>query len=214
MDLLRVPVGIYSTNSYVLLCSSGFSVLVDPGDEPGTLLSAIAGTRVAFILLTHGHPDHSGALAELHHATGAPVAVHDADAAQLPLSPDRLLEDGQVLRFGRCRLKVHHLPGHTPGSVGLQLSGRRWLVGDAVFPGGPGHTDSPAAFATLIQALQRRIFSLPGRTQLFPGHGLSTMVGQERGAFQAFMRRGWAEGTCGDTLWETGPAASAPVALD
>ena len=125
-------------------------MLVDPGDEPGTLLSAIAGTRVAFILLTHGHPDHSGALAELHQATGAPVAVHGADAAQLPLSPDRLLEDGQVLHLGRCRLKVHHLPGHTPGSVGLQLSGRRWLVGDSVFPGGPGHTDSPAAFATLI----------------------------------------------------------------
>jgi glyoxylase-like metal-dependent hydrolase (beta-lactamase superfamily II) len=207
MDLLRVPVGAYQTNSYVLLCHAGYSLLVDPGDESGTLLAAIAGTTLTALLLTHGHPDHTGALTELRRVTGAPVAVHAADTAMLPITPDWILEDGQAVTVGPCQLQVHHLPGHTPGSIGLHLGGQRWLVGDAVFPGGPGHTDSPQAFATLMRTLQQRIFSLPDATELYPGHGLGTTVGRERAAFQRFVAQGWPEGTCGDVAWSVEPAS-------
>jgi hydroxyacylglutathione hydrolase len=207
MEILRLPVGRYQTNSYVLVCGTRSSLLVDPGSEPGTLLSAVSGTEVAAILLTHGHSDHTGALVELRQATGAPVGVHPADAHLLPLKADFELYHGQVVRFGRCLVQVHHLPGHTAGSVGLQVSGHRWLVGDAVFPGGPGHTDSPAGFAQLIDTLWQRIFTLPRRTLLLPGHGEPTSVGREREPFHSFLRRGWAEGSYGDVRWDTKPAA-------
>jgi glyoxylase-like metal-dependent hydrolase (beta-lactamase superfamily II) len=201
-------VGRYQTNSYVLLCSNSRSLLVDPGAEPATLLSAIAGTQLAAILLTHGHRDHTAALLELRKATGAPIGVHRADAELVPLSADMELLDGQILRFGRCRLRVHHLPGHTPGSVGLQLSRHRWLVGDTIFPNGPGHTGSPAEFAQLMQTLWQRIFVLPRRTLLLPGHGDPTTVGREYESFHTFLRKGWAEDAYGDVRWDTKPGAA------
>ncbi len=205
MDILRLPVGEYQTSCYVLFCGETGTLLVDPGADAGTLLSAIAGTRLAAILLTHGHPDHSAALAEVRQATGAPIGVHNADAGLLPVPPDFELRDGQVVRFGRCRVRVHHLPGHTPGSVGLELDGQRWLVGDAIFPGGPGHTDSPADLQQLMRTLRERIFVLADETQLLPGHGDATTVGREREPFHAFLRQGWAEGACGDVRWDTKP---------
>jgi glyoxylase-like metal-dependent hydrolase (beta-lactamase superfamily II) len=209
MEILRLPVGRFDTNSYALLCSTPHSLLVDPGGEPGALLRAVSGTELTAILLTHGHADHTEALVELTHATGAPVGVHPADAHLLPVRADFELHDGQIVRCGPCRLRVHHLPGHTAGSVGLQVSGHRWLVGDTVFPGGPGHTDSPADFAQLMDTLWQRIFALPRRTRLLPGHGEATSVGREHQAFHTFLRKGWAEGAYGDIRWDTRPVAPA-----
>lgn len=206
VDLLRIPVGVYQTNSYILYCGKTHTLLVDPGGDIGTLLTGIAGTYLVAILLTHGHPDHVGALAELRRATQAPLGVHPADASLLPLRPDFELYDGQAVPFGCCSAQVHHLPGHTPGSVGLQLSNRCWLVGDTIFPGGPGHTDSPADFARLVQTLRQSIFVLPENTLLLPGHGEATTVGREHGPFDAFLKQGWAEYAYGDVRWDTEPS--------
>ncbi len=205
VELVRIPVGVYQTNSYVLYCGTTHALLVDPGDDIGTLLMAISGTQLVAILLTHGHSDHVGALVELRRATQAPFGVHPSDASSLPLSPDFELYDGQVVPFGRCRVQVHHLPGHTPGSVGFQLSNNRWIVGDAIFPGGPGHTDSPADFALLVQTLWQRVFVLPKHTLLLPGHGAPTTVGREHEPFHAFIERGWGEDAYGDVRWDVEP---------
>jgi glyoxylase-like metal-dependent hydrolase (beta-lactamase superfamily II) len=204
MHIVRIPVGRHLTNSYLLTCGR-VSLLVDPGDEAGTLLNAVAGTHLSGIVCTHGHFDHTGALAEVVEATGATAGAHPADASKLPVTPDLHLRDGQVLKVGRCSLRVHHLPGHTPGSVGLQVSGRRRLVGDAVFPGGPGHTESVSAFAELLETLRQRIFALPAGSLPLPGHGPSTTVGRERGPFNQFARNGWADGAFGDVQWSTRP---------
>jgi hydroxyacylglutathione hydrolase len=207
MDLLQFTVGQYQTNSYVLFCGTTHSLIVDPGDDVGTLLSAIAGTELAAILLTHGHPDHTGALVELHRATDAPIGVHPRDANLLPIPPQIVLQDGTSVRFGVCRVPVHHLPGHTAGSVAFELAQNPWLVGDTLFPGGPGHTDSPAQFAQLIQTLWERVFVLPPHTRLLPGHGPPTTVGREFEPFHAFLRHGWSEDAYGDIRWDTRPDA-------
>lgn len=205
MDVLRLVVGEFQTNSYVLICQRSYSLVVDPGGNLDGLLAALADTRVEAILLTHGHVDHTGALAALREATGARVGVHPSDASMLPLAPDLALVDGLLLEWGACHVRVHHLPGHTPGSVALELDGERWLVGDAIFPGGPGHTDSPADFAQLLQVLWQRVFVLPLQTQLLPGHGEATTVGRELDPFHAFLRRGWAQNAYGDVRWDSRP---------
>ncbi len=207
MHLLHFTVGQYQTNSYVLFCGKTHSLIVDPGDDVATLLSAVAGTELAAILLTHGHSDHTGALIELHQATGAPIGVHPNDADLLPIRPQIALQDGASAGFGTCRVQVHHLPGHTAGSVAFEAAQDLWLVGDTIFPGGPGHTDSPAQFSQLIQTLWERIVVLPPDTRLFPGHGPPTSVGREAEPFYAFLARGWAEDAYGDVRWDTKPGA-------
>jgi hydroxyacylglutathione hydrolase len=104
------------------------------------------------------------------------------------------------LRVGRHFVRVVHVPGHTPGSVALRFD-RRAIVGDAVFPGGPGHTDTPGALQTLLLSLQRTVFTWPDDTSLYPGHGDPTTVGDERPAFQAFLARPRPPDLCGDVTW-------------
>jgi hydroxyacylglutathione hydrolase len=214
MDVLVAAVGPYQSNSYVLVCNKTHALLVDPGDDPGTLLGIVAGTQLVAILLTHGHPDHAGALAEVRQATGAPVGVHPGDAGLLPVPPDFELYDGQVVPFGGCYVGVHHLPGHTPGSIGLRLTGDRWLVGDTIFPAGPGRTDSPAQFTQLVQTLSESIFVLPQATQLLPGHGEPTTVGREYKPFHTFLERGWAVDAYGDVRWDTKPGPPGASIMD
>jgi glyoxylase-like metal-dependent hydrolase (beta-lactamase superfamily II) len=95
---------------------------------------------------------------------------------------------------------VVHVPGHTPGSVCLRL-GKQVIVGDAIFPGGPGHTTSPEALTQSLESLARRVFRWPDATELFPGHGSSTTVGAERESFEAFLAAERPANLCGDVAW-------------
>ncbi len=210
-ELRVLPTGEYATNCYLLACPrTRRALLVDPGAEPERVLALCADVRVARILLTHGHFDHLLALEAVRMALRAPVGVHPADAAGFDVRADFDLADGMVLGVGPQRVRVVHVPGHTPGSVALRFD-RRALVGDAVFPGGPGHTASPEALATLLLSLQRTVFAWPDDTALYPGHGAGTTVGAERPAFQSFLARPRPADLCGDVLW--GPPAGGEAAL-
>ncbi len=192
--------GPFETNCYVLThgCES---LVVDPGDDIGRLLLAIRGTELRAVILTHGHADHHGALTALVAATGAPVMAHESDSGLLPLRPDIALYHAQEICVGPVRLAVSHVPGHTPGSVVLGLNDGHMLVGDSVFAGGPGHTETPADLALLIKSLMSHVFSCGDDTVLFPGHGGATTVGQERRGFDNLVRSGWPPGLCGDVTW-------------
>jgi hydroxyacylglutathione hydrolase len=200
--LTKLPVGPYDTNCYLLTCPiSGESIIVDPAAEAGRILQEVEGTTVKHILLTHAHPDHVGALAEMREATRAPLGVHPADAQHFGVEADFDLTDGDVLEWGDCQLRVVHTPGHTPGSVCLILD-ERVLVGDTIFPGGPGHSASPEAFEQILTTLQEVVFTWPDETELYPGHGTATTVGQEQPAFEAFLQKPRPDGLCGDVTWE------------
>ncbi len=193
--------GAFGTNSYIITgLETGDSIVVDaPGDAP-KIRAQLKRTKPKFILMTHNHMDHTGALAELKSALNVPVAAHAADAGRLPIPADMQLTDGESITFGNIRLTVRHTPGHTPGSLCFYTEG--YLIsGDTLFPGGPGKTGSPSDFRQIVESLQRKIFVLPDDTQVFPGHGDHTILGKEKQAFEAFAARPHDPNLCGDVLW-------------
>ena len=203
---LRVlPVGEWQENCHLLVDRpTQEGLLIDPGDEGGRILEWIAGVSVRLILLTHAHRDHLGALAEARATLRVPVGLHRDDeplAAKYNVFPDFALNDGDVLRLGAHEIRVAHAPGHTLGSVCLRFDSRA-IVGDAVFPGGPGHTHTPEEFNRSLASLQRTAFTWPDDTTLYPGHGQPTTVGRERPGFEALLAGPRPPDMCGDVTWE------------
>jgi glyoxylase-like metal-dependent hydrolase (beta-lactamase superfamily II) len=188
----------YTNNCYLLRCTeTGDTLLVDAAGNAATLLQLVGDGRLVAVVETHGHWDHQQALAEVVERTGAPVLVHPADAADLPVPADRLLSDGDTVEVGRARLEVVHLVGHTPGSVALVYRGDperpHVFTGDSLFPGGVGNTEKdPARFASLIGDVERKVFDrLPDETWVYPGHGADTTLGVERPSLPEWRERGW-----------------------
>jgi len=201
LGLERLRLGPYGTNAYILSCRrTRESVLIDAPAEAAAILERLEGTEPRYILMTHGHVDHVGALVELKSRLQVPVAAHALEAAGLPLRPDLFLADGDSISFGRIELQVLHTPGHTPGGLCF-LTGRFLLSGDTLFPGGPGKTWSPAGFRQLVEAIAARIMPLPDETLIFPGHGDSTTLGRVRPAFEAFTTRPHPPDLYGDVVW-------------
>lgn len=201
-----MTVGPYQMNCYLVVDQESLrGVLVDPGAQPERILQCTGSTSVTHILLTHGHPDHVGALDEVRRALGAPVGLHPADADEFAIEADLFLRGGDEIEIGGDVLRVVPIPGHTPGSVALLLieggQGRRAIVGDAVFPGGPGHTRTPEALALSLDSLQKTVFSWPDETVLFPGHGASTTVAAERPGFEKLRSGPLPPDLCGDVTW-------------
>jgi glyoxylase-like metal-dependent hydrolase (beta-lactamase superfamily II) len=207
MLALRVyPVEPYQTNSYLVAWEpTQHAILVDPGGQAEDLLRLAEPVRVTHILLTHGHPDHVGALEEVRRSLDVPVGIHPADAEAFGLHSDFALQAGQKLPLGEAGLEVIPIPGHTSGSVALRLADDgeppRAIVGDAIFPGGPGYTATPADLALSLDSLARTVFTWPDETLLYPGHGIPTTVGAERAAFEAFRAKALPEDLCGDVSW-------------
>ncbi len=203
IQIEKLELGPFGTNAYILICrNTGESVVVDAPADAQKILELLKETRPKYILITHNHMDHTGALAELKSALDLPVAAHADDAGRLPVSADQLLDDGDEIAFGDIKLSVLHTPGHTPGSLCF-LAGNYLIAGDTIFSDGPGKTGSPADFKRIVESLTGKIFVLPDDTQIFPGHGNSTILQQERQAFEAFSARPHEPNLCGDVLWST-----------
>jgi hydroxyacylglutathione hydrolase len=201
-ELLRVymmEVGPLAVNAYLVEHTpTRKAVLIDPGGDGEAILGEIAGLglTVEKILLTHGHFDHVGAVGLLRERTGAPVYVHPADVDRMtgarrqgmlfglsvpdPPPPDVFVEEGDVVPFEDQEFLVVHTPGHTPGCVSY-IVGKMAFVGDLIFAGSIGRTDLPGGnHGQLIESVRKKIFPLPDETVLFPGHGPTTTVGEEK----------------------------------
>jgi len=201
MEIITETVGPFAENSYFLVDPESLeAVAIDPGDEAECLLEIVAARRLKlrWILNTHAHLDHVGAVAALKEATGAPFHLHEADrflldllpaqAAAFGLSPppvpavDGWLKEGDVFEVadGRLRIEVVETPGHSPGGVTLVAQGALF-AGDALFQGSIGRTDLPGGdYETLLRSIRERLLVFPDGTPVYPGHGPPTTVGAER----------------------------------
>ncbi len=201
LQIHRLELPPFGTNAYILMCQvTKESVLVDAPGSADKILENLKETDPKYILMTHSHMDHTGALSSIKRKIEIPLAAHPEDAKRMPLSPDILLKDGDIISFGNIDLKTLHTPGHTPGSLCFLF--RKYLIsGDTLFPGGPGKTGTPADFREIVESITKKLFVLPDEVLIYPGHGSSSYIGKEKEEFALFSARPHLSDLCGDVLW-------------
>lgn len=196
----KLVVGDLDTNCYIVASEhAGETVVIDPAGNVGIIIDVIAAESldVKYILLTHGHWDHFGVAAILARKTGSKIGVHkdDLDMIGNPrlsmgfmagegedsvIEADFELTDGQVLKVGDMDVKIIHTPGHTRGSVTIQI-GDSLFTGDLLFYRSIGRTDlAGGSYETLLKSVREQIFKYPDQVKVYPGHGPSTTVGEEK----------------------------------
>ena len=176
------------------------AMVIDPGDNIDQVLAILQQQKLTLkqIVITHAHIDHIGGAMKLKAATGAPILMNqndyallkmlDIQAAWVGMRPpgtvqvDESVNDGSVLQIGNITSNVIHTPGHTEGSICLFFPEEKKLVaGDTLFAGSIGRTDLPGgSFDKIMSSLHTRLMALPDETQVVPGHGPLTTIGNER----------------------------------
>lgn len=196
MILKRLVVGHFGSNCYIVGSEkTRDGLIVDPGAQGRDILRSVRelGLDIKFVVITHGHVDHIGALKEVKEGTGAQVAIHADDTGFLrrlsmatvysrsfPPSPEKLLSDGDSLDVGELHFVVLHTPGHSPGGICL-LGHGVVFSGDTLFQGSIGRTDFPSAdHRQLMNSIYTKLMPLPDDTIVLPGHGPETTIGVER----------------------------------
>ena len=190
VKLLRVgPIG---TNCYILEDDqTNLAAVIDPGDEPELIQEALEkeGVEVRYLLLTHGHYDHTTAVPALHRVyPQADIYIHQADAngagsTLFPLAGEvddlKLYDEGDVIRLGDHEIQVLHTPGHSPGSVTLKVEDVLF-TGDTLFAGSCGRTDMRGGSYEQIMQSLKRLGELKGDFHVCPGHEATSTLERER----------------------------------
>jgi hydroxyacylglutathione hydrolase len=197
--LKTLVVGLLETNCYILGDEkTRDAVVIDPGgdfEEIDRELK-VSKLKVKYIVLTHGHFDHTGALAQLKEATAAEVLIHAEDASMLapsgeaqpflinggtsPCRADGTLKEGDKIQLGEITIEVLHTPGHTAGGISL-VTDRMIFTGDTLFCGSVGRTDlAGGSFDKLIDSIKEKLLTKGEDYLIYPGHGPASSIGEER----------------------------------
>ena len=162
-------------------------IIVDAAHDHRPIMEGVGGRKVKAVVCTHAHNDHINAAAALADETGAPIWLHPDDTMLWEaVYPDRRvddhLRDGQVVEVGGAEVTMLHTPGHSPGGVCLHVAGEGVVFsGDTLFSGGPGATGrSFSNYGTILDSIERSLFTLPDHTTVHTGHGDSTSIAAEK----------------------------------
>jgi len=208
MIIQKIIVGPLESNCYIIADeNTKEALIVDPGDEPDYIIDFIKGKKlqVKYIVCTHAHFDHVGAVSDLKQETGAQIVIHrdeldiykstreqaalwGFELEVLP-EPDMLVSEGDLVEIGSLKFVVIHTPGHSPGSI--CLSGKDILItGDTIFAGSVGRTDLYGGNIGQLKKSFKRLMSFSEETKILPGHGPETTVGKERKTNLFFLEIG------------------------
>lgn len=203
MIVKMFPIGNLGTNCYLIGCEEKReAAVIDPGfdgiDEAEKIMKVVEKGKlhIKYIILTHGHSDHICGVRILKEMTNALILIHEYDAPMLTsteknfsglygertTSPpaDKMLHEGDVINVGNVSLKVIHTPGHSKGGISL-LCDDIVFTGDTLFAGSIGRTDFPgASYKEIMNSLKHKLAVLPDHLKVYPGHGPTSTIGEEK----------------------------------
>lgn len=190
------------TNCYIVQDEiSKETMVIDPGAEPDKIVEMldVLSAKVRYIYLTHCHGDHIGAVNDVKEKKGGKILIHRYDAEGLyndsislcsyigmeppkELEADSRVDDGDLIHVGNLEFRIIHTPGHTKGGSSIYCKKENLLFsGDTIFRGTWGRTDLPTgSFTDIIDSIMNKILILPDDTIIYPGHGKSTKIKEEK----------------------------------
>lgn len=201
MQVINTPISPYIQNAPIAYCEDTKEcIFIDPGDELDKLIDVQEKNQLIpqYIFITHGHIDHAGAAKELSERLNLEIiGPHKADDFLLQaleiqgqmynmkaknFTPDRWLDQGDVITFGNQELDIRHCPGHAPGHViGINHKAKKVIAGDVLFNGSIGRTDLPQGnYQDLINSIKKHLLTLEDEFIVHCGHGPDTKIGYER----------------------------------
>lgn len=170
MEIKTFVVGPLLTNCY-LLSSDKEAILIDPAFLTKEILNELKNKKIAYIILTHYHWDHTFSVKEVKEKTGAKILIHREDKKFLKIEADQLLDGGEEIRFGKKFLKIIHTPGHTRGSISILID-NFLFTGDTLFEDGVGRTDLPGGSEKDLKSSLKILEKIINpEVKIFPGHG-------------------------------------------
>lgn len=210
MKIITLHLGELDTSCYIVSSDKGSAAVIDPADNAPLILDKLKqnGLTLEAILLTHGHFDHTGAVAALKNKTDAKIYLHSADADMpydnrknvsyllpgyvlQPFDPDVIISDGDKIKLDEITFTVMHTPGHTDGSV-MFITDNCIFSGDTIFCGSVGRTDFYSGSIKKQRESLAKISNMSGNYEIYPGHGEATDLKTEK-AYNPYLNIAYLE---------------------